>query len=49
MFYFVHVIHERLYNQALADIRSTGVGIECLYCSKAAILNTHFCALSMNT
>ena len=29
---FWHVIHGCLYNQALADIRSTGAGIKCLYC-----------------
>ena len=27
-----HVIHGFLYNQALADVRSTGAGIKCLYC-----------------
>ena len=27
-----HVIHGCLYNQALADVRSTGSGITCLYC-----------------
>ena len=31
--YFWHDIHGCLYNQALADVRSTGAGIECLYCS----------------
>ena len=30
---FRHVIHGYLYNQALADVRSTGVGIKGLYCS----------------
>ena len=29
---FWHVIHRFLYNQALADVRSTGAGIKCLYC-----------------
>ena len=29
---FWHAIHERLYNQAMADIQSTGAGIKCLYC-----------------
>ena len=29
---FWHVIHGCLYNQALADIRSIGAGIKCLYC-----------------
>ena len=27
-----HAIHGCLYNQALADVRSTGVGIKCRYC-----------------
>ena len=27
-----HVINGCLYNQALADVRSTGAGIKCLYC-----------------
>ena len=29
---FLHVIHRCLYNQALADVRSTGVGIKCTVC-----------------
>ena len=29
---FRHVIHACLYNQALADVRSFGAGIKCLYC-----------------
>ena len=28
-----NVIHGCLYNQAMADIRSTGAGIKCLYCT----------------
>ena len=28
-----HIILGCLYNQALADVRSTGAGIQCLYCS----------------
>ena len=31
--YFRHVILVCLYNLALADIRLTGAGINCLYCS----------------
>ena len=30
--HFWHVIHGVLYNQALADVRSTGAGTKCLYC-----------------
>ena len=30
---FWHVIHRALYNQALADVRSIGAGIKCLYCT----------------
>ena len=30
--FFWHVIHGRLQNQVLADVRATGAGIECLYC-----------------
>ena len=29
---FGYVTHECVYNQALADVRSTGAGIKCLYC-----------------
>ena len=29
-----------LYNQALADVRSTGAGIKCLYCSCDKRLST---------
>ena len=29
---FSHVFHWRLYNQALADVRSSSAGIKCLYC-----------------
>ena len=28
----LHIIHECLYNQALADVRSAGAGINYLYC-----------------
>ena len=28
-----HVMHGCLYDQILADVRSTGAGIKCLYCS----------------
>ena len=30
---FRHVIHGYLYNQALADVWSTGAGIKCLHCT----------------
>ena len=30
--YYWHVIHGRLFNQALAYVRSAGAGINCLYC-----------------
>ena len=30
---FWHVVHGCLYNRALTDVRSPGVGIKCLYCS----------------
>ena len=32
------VLHGGLYNQALADVRSTGSGIKCRYCSNKVIL-----------
>ena len=32
------VIHGYLYNQALADVRSTGVGTGCLYCSSSRLV-----------
>ena len=32
-FLFWHVVYECLYNQALADVRSTGAEIECLNCT----------------
>ena len=28
-----HVVHGCLYNQALADVRSTGAGIKCQHCT----------------
>ena len=28
-----HITHECLYSQALVDVRSTGAGVKCLYCS----------------
>ena len=31
--FFGHVIHMCLFNQALADIQSTGAGVKCLYCT----------------
>ena len=31
--FFWHVIHEGSYSRAVADVRSTGVGIKCLYCT----------------
>ena len=31
--YFIEIIHGCLYNQAMADIQSTGAVIKCLYCS----------------
>ena len=31
--FLLHDIHWCLYNQALADVRSTGAGIKCLYCT----------------
>ena len=30
--FFIHFIHRRVYNQALADVRSTGAGIKCQHC-----------------
>ena len=30
-FFYQYVTHGNLYNQALADVRSNGVGIKCLY------------------
>ena len=42
-----HVIHGCLYNQALADVRSTDAGIKCLYCKWPMCANvpssTHSC------
>ena len=31
--FFKHIIHWCLYNLALADVRSTGAGIKCVYCT----------------
>ena len=40
--WFWHVIHGRLYSQALADVRPTGAGIKCLHCTCTCILeNLH--------
>ena len=33
--FFGDVIHGCLNNQALADVRSTGAGIKCLYCTRS--------------
>ena len=30
-----------LYNQALADVRSTGAGIRCVYCTMLSMGNTY--------
>ena len=31
--YLLTFYHGCLYNQAFADVRSTGAGIKCLYCT----------------
>ena len=31
--YSLHIVNEYLNNQTLADVRSTGAGIKCLYCT----------------
>ena len=38
LFYLhVRVIRERLENQSLTNVRSTGAGLKCLHCSYAVI------------
>ena len=37
---FVDMLSTGLYNQALADVRSTGAGIKCLYCSTTWFYST---------
>ena len=32
-YFLTRLIHKCLYDQALADVRSTGAGIKCLYCT----------------
>ena len=40
--YFWHVIDGCLYSRALDDVRSTGAGIKCLYCTSCSMLQPTF-------
>ena len=42
-YFLTNYIHGCSYNQALADVRSTGARIKCLYCSVARNYKLHFC------
>ena len=43
--FFLHVIHGCLYNQALAEFRSTGAGTKCLYCYSLSLLPWGVCSI----